>query len=147
MANKVFECPHKPHLVPTNQLSKIFLKKMKVEDYHYAVCSLLMELLVGPHFGLEVEAFPSIDGDEMFVKMRLPRDDVTLSQYAAHFSYTMPISDQAYESINMQVPHFADHDVRAHTQFILGQGNFFQPFRPSDRIRLLRARLDKYVDL
>merc|ERR1719316_1816191 len=47
MANKVFECPHKPHLVPTNQLSKIFLKKMKVEEYHYAVCSLLMETLVG----------------------------------------------------------------------------------------------------
>merc|ERR1719420_2126808 len=121
---------------------------MTLEEYHEEVTKLLVKILAGPDFGFEMDSFPSIDHDEIFLKARIPRDDLTLCQYAAHFDYFMPLSDVAYSSHGLNVPlDSRGGEVRAYAQFVPERKEYFQPFRQTDRIRLIRARIDKYFDL
>lgn len=144
----IFQDPSKPRLVETDILIRRFPVSMTFEDYSNEVCKLLVELLRGPNFGCKLHTFPSIDHEEVFLKISLPRDDEVLKQYAISFAYILPLSDTAYEGLNQPVPKDSDGvEMRAHTPFVHSRDTYFAKFRQVDRMRLLRARIDKYIDL
>jgi hypothetical protein len=147
-AHRIFKDPSKSHLVTEEELEQQFCPEMKFEDYHNAVCKLLLMLFAGKNFGLTMNSFPSIDDDEVFLILRLPRADNALSNYAAHFAYSMPLSDAAYERVGLQVPKDKEgYDVRAYAQFIFDRDADFAPFRQADKLRLLRAQMEKYINV
>jgi hypothetical protein len=148
LASAVFRNPSRPHLVSEEEIQQRFSARMTLEEYHEQVTALLTKILAGPDFGLELESFPSIDHDEIFLKMRFPAGHQTLAQYAAHFGYVMPLSDAAYKNLDMDVPLDSyGREVRATAQFDPEKSEYFQGFRQVDRIRLLRARVGRYFDL
>lgn len=148
MARGIFQDPSKPHLVSNDILVKHFATVMTVEMYHAAVCLLLMELLAGKNFGLRMEAFQSIDNDEVFLKVYLPRDNVALHMYAADFSYMVPLNDVPYQEAGIAVPEDAQHkNIRARAQFLPSHAHLFMEFSRTDVTRLLRARINKFIDI
>jgi len=147
-ASAIFQDPSRPQLVSESEIQDLFSTKMTLDEYHEEVTKLLVKILAGPDFGFEMACFPSIDHDEIFLKLRLPRDDTTLSQYAAHFGYFMPLSDVAYNGLSLDVQlDSLGREVRAYAQFVPERMDCFQAFRQIDRIRLIRARIDKYFDV
>jgi hypothetical protein len=147
-ACRIFRDPNKNHHVTEEELQQEFTSPMKFEAYHNAVCQLLLRILSGPHFGLHMTTFPSVDYDEVFLTLRLPRAGDALSKYAAHFSYSMPVSDAAYETIEETVlKDTEDNEVRAYAQYLLDRQTDFELFRQADKLRLIRAQMEKYINL
>lgn len=148
-ARRIFRDSTKTHIVTEEELKQLeFTSRMKFEDYHNAVCQLLLRLFSGPNFGLQMNSFPSVDNDEVFLTLRLPRADDALGIYAAHFSYYMPVSDAAYEKIEATVlKDKEEKEVRAYAQFLLDREADFEPFRQADKLRLIRAQMEKFINL
>lgn len=147
-ARMVFMDPNKSHIMTEEELQERFSENMTHAEYSKAVCDLLTETLAGPLFGLEVEAFASVDHDEAFLKMRLPSEGETVEQYAVHFRYQVALSDIAYEKVNTMVPRNIHGDeVRAYAPYVANDAGLFQPFRSVDRIRLIAARLNRFIDV
>eukprot|EP00746_Dinoflagellata_sp_MGD_P126438 gnl/MRDRNA2_/MRDRNA2_61279_c0_seq1.p1 gnl/MRDRNA2_/MRDRNA2_61279_c0~~gnl/MRDRNA2_/MRDRNA2_61279_c0_seq1.p1 ORF type:complete len:711 (+),score=91.08 gnl/MRDRNA2_/MRDRNA2_61279_c0_seq1:289-2133(+) len=60
----------------------------------------------------------------------------------------MPLSDAVYKNLDMDVPLDSyGREVRATAEFDPEKSGNFQCFRQVDRIRLLRAQIDRYFDL
>lgn len=148
LARQAFLDPNKLHLITEEELMEKFQEEMTHEEYSKAVCDILTEALAGDHFGLEVEAFASVDHDEAFLKLKLPANSEAIELYAMHFRYQVPLSDKAYEKLDMEVPRNIHGDeVRAYTAFIANNAELFMPFRSVDRIRLIAARLARFLDI
>jgi len=147
-ARMVFMDPNKSHIMTEEELEQNFREDMTHAEYSRAVCKLITETLSGPLFGLEVEAFASCDHDEAFLKMRLPENSETVEQYAMHFRYQVALSDYAYEGVNSTVPRNINGDeVRAYTSYVANDAELFVPFRTVDHIRLIAARLNRFIDI
>jgi hypothetical protein len=148
LARRIFRDPCKQHLLEEEGLEEWVSSKMTFENYNSAVRQLLVKLLGGPKFGLDMEKFASYDLDEVFLTIRLPRKENGLRQYAAHFSYSMPLSDFAYEQIDMKVPK-DEHGrtMRTYAHFLPDYLQYFENFRQADKLRLLDAQLEKYINV
>lgn len=148
LARRIFRDPCKQHLLEEEGLEESFSNKMNFEDYSCAVRTLLIKLLAGPKFALNMEKFASYDLDEVFLTIRLPRKEDGLRQYAAHFSYSMPLSDFAYEKIGIHVPRDSEgKKMRTYAHFIPDYRDYFENFRQADKLRLLDAQLEKYINV
>lgn len=148
LAKEVLMSPNKTSLLTQKELEERFTDKMTSERYQDAMRKLLAETFTSQHFGLMISADPSADHDEIFVKLSVPRHNDTIAQYAGNLSYQMPLSDTTYQRIGKQVKMDAEQNhTRAFTEFFPECKDSFEPFRPIDFIRLLKARLDKHLNL
>jgi len=149
LARAVFMDPNKSHIMDEDELEENFNEEMTHCEYSKKVCDLLTETLSGPLFGLEVSAFSSVDQDEAFLKVKMPENEETLKQYAMHFRYQVPLSNKSYEKLEAEVPkNMTGEEVRAYTAYIVTTENdLFMPFRSVDRIRLIAARLNRFIDI
>jgi hypothetical protein len=148
LAREVFMSPNKTHLLTEQELLDRFSSDMTSESYQDEMRKLLAETFTGQHFGLMIGADPSADHDEIFVKLSVPRHNNTIAQYAGNLSYQMPLSDATYQRIGKQVKMDADQNyTRAFTEFFPEFKDSFEPFREIDYIRLLKARLDKHINV
>jgi hypothetical protein len=146
MAKAVFQDPNKAHIIKKKGINQRFRSEMTFEEYQAEVRKLLIETLIGPAFGLEVAVAPSVDHDEIFVRLNLPHNEGTLGQFAQNFEYRMPLSDHAYKEIGQKITP-AEKERRAVSGFLAEHAECYQPFRHIDRMRMLKARLDRYLDL
>jgi hypothetical protein len=147
LARELFQDSYRKSIVSDEDLLQIFNQEMNREEYLSEVRKLLIELLVGSHFGLMAKVAPSVDGDELLVKLSLPANNSTIQQYAANVGYKMPLSDVAYERIQQEICRDSlGTKMRAVAEFVPEYSQYFQPFTTLDRIVLLKARLDKFID-
>lgn len=147
-AKAVFMSANKSHLWTEQELEERFSTEMTSEEYQNTVRKLLAETFTGRHFGLMLTSDPSADHDEIFVKLSIPRHNNTIDRYAGNLSYHMPLNDASYKRINKKVKKDADLNLtRAFAEFFPEHKDSFEPFREIDYVRLLKARLDKYINL
>lgn len=147
LARAIFMDPSKVLAVTDEQLDSLFQEEMTFEKYADAVCALLMEIFNSERFGLELEAFPSVDHDEVYLKMRLPNLEA-VRQMAAHQQYLIPLSNKAYKKAGIDVPvNCYRQEVRCFAPFLPNQEELFTSFKSLDRVRMIRARIDKFIDL
>eukprot|EP00746_Dinoflagellata_sp_MGD_P141322 gnl/MRDRNA2_/MRDRNA2_74444_c0_seq1.p1 gnl/MRDRNA2_/MRDRNA2_74444_c0~~gnl/MRDRNA2_/MRDRNA2_74444_c0_seq1.p1 ORF type:complete len:951 (+),score=113.85 gnl/MRDRNA2_/MRDRNA2_74444_c0_seq1:99-2951(+) len=147
-AKEVFMSPNKANLFTEEELQERFSSGMTSEEYHDAIRKLLAETFTGRHFGLSIGADPSADHDEIFVKLSVPRHNGTIGSYAGNLSYQMPLNDATYERIGKGIKMDADENyIRAFTEFFPEHQDIYESFREIDYVRLLKARLDKYLNL
>lgn len=148
LARELFQDSYRNRILSDGELLQRFKQEMNREEYISAIRKLIIELLVGSHFGLLVSATPSVDGDELLLKLSLPHNNSTIQQYAANLGYKMPLSDAAYERIKSDICRDdMGTKMRAVAEFVPEHPECFQPFTTLDRLVLLRARLDKFIDL
>merc|ERR1719428_1861654 len=147
-AKAVFMSANKSHLWTEQELEERFSTEMTSEEYQNAIRKLLAETFTGRHFGLMLTSDPSADHDEIFVKLSIPRHNNTIDRYAGNLSYHMPLNDASYARIHKKVKKDADLNLtRAFAEFFPEHKDSFEPFREIDYVRLLKARLDKYINL
>jgi len=148
LAKQVFLDPSKAHIFSNQELEEKFKDQMTKVEYNQVVCELLADVIGGDAFGLEVSSFPSVDHDEVFLKLRMPVDNDNLAQYASMARYRMALADDAYEKVGLCVPqNVYGEPVRACTPYVPNDSGLFVPFRFVDRLRLLCARLNHHLDL
>jgi len=147
LAKAVFDDPNKAHLITKHEIKQRFTQEMTYEAYHAEVRRALIDILIGPAFGLNVAVCPSVDHDEIFIRLSVPKDEGTIHQFAQSLSYPMPLSDVAYERIQEVPSTFKGETRRAVAPFLADHAECYQPFRHIDRMRLLKAQLDKHLDL
>jgi len=152
LASDAFMSENKDHAFTLQELKAKFGDEMTVLEYHEVVRQLLAELLSGPMFGLETEVEMTPHGEEICLNLRVPhsnREESCPMQYAAHYHYRLPLSDKAYKMIGMEPCFDATNGgvVHAHAEFLPEYAEFFQPLRQVDRLRLLMAHLQKYINL
>jgi len=122
--------------------------------------------------GLRATSFPSIDGDEVYVKISMSRTGGTIAHLAERYGYLMPLNAKCY----LRQPEIGDgtfypgggteeddkpggshrshfpvndlgQDVPAFTHFVESDKGKFQPFREIDEIRIIEKRLDRWVNI
>eukprot|EP00746_Dinoflagellata_sp_MGD_P068608 gnl/MRDRNA2_/MRDRNA2_28213_c0_seq1.p1 gnl/MRDRNA2_/MRDRNA2_28213_c0~~gnl/MRDRNA2_/MRDRNA2_28213_c0_seq1.p1 ORF type:complete len:895 (-),score=119.75 gnl/MRDRNA2_/MRDRNA2_28213_c0_seq1:94-2778(-) len=136
------------HIISPEELSQTFQHEMSREAFILNIRKLVVELLVGPNFGLNVKVTPSVDHDELVMKLSIPKKNSSILQYAANVGYKMPLSNAAYERIGSSI--IKDKygtEMRAVTEFVPEHSDCFEHFSRIDRLVLLRARLDRFLDL
>jgi hypothetical protein len=148
LAQEIFQKSYMSRIVSLEELSQRFQAQMTRESYILTIRNLIVELFAGPHFGLKIKVLPSVDNDELMMKISLPKKNATISQFAANVAYKMALSDVAYERIGSSIPKdIFGTEMRAVAEFIPEHAEYFEPFSRVDRLVLLRARIDKYLDL
>lgn len=138
-------------------INNYFTEDMPLEDYKDTVRMILADLFASKHFGLDIQAFTSIDGDEHFWMVWFPEDVV--KQVATIQRYRMPITDDAYARAKIpwkaqgaledaRVPrNDAGNPVYAYTSYMKSRFELFQGFSSSDRFKLLSKQIDNYVSM
>lgn len=148
LARALFQDSYRNQIISEEELSMRFQNEMNQETYILTIRQVIMDLLVGPHFGLAVTVTPSADKDELLLRLSIPENNSTLEQYAANAGYKMPLSDAAYTRIGNKITQDVfGTEMRAVTEFEPKHPECFQRFTKLDRLVLLRARLDKFLDL
>jgi len=148
LAHQVFKSSNKFHLYTDEELAETFQTEMTFEQYHEVMRNLLAKTFTGSRFGLVLGSDPSVDHDEIFVKLSVPRHNNTIGQYAGNLSYMMPLSDSTYDRVGKHIKQDADLNVtRAFTEFFPEHKDDFESFREIDIVRMLKARLDKHLNL
>lgn len=115
-------------------------------EYHRIVREKIQALLISS--GFICSSFPSVDGDETFLKIYLDPEAETTCALAEHFEYGMPLSRDCYESAE-KITNKAGWTCCAHTEFTskLRQEGKLQPFRRVDLIRIAHRHLSSLVNL
>lgn len=103
--------------------------------------------------GFRTEAFPSVDGDEVFLKIGLDIDGEVIKMLAQKFEYRLPLADQAYRDHARHGEWCAaprddwGRTVPAYQPFDVEFQSLYQPFREIDSVRLTMMRVSELVKL
>lgn len=100
--------------------------------------------------GFVAETFPSIDNDEIFVKVTLPRQGQIMLELAERFAYTLPFKFEAYKAAQglgkfpggEPMRNHLDEPVPAHAVMTPQLRHLLADFTDIDLVRMVTIRMD-----
>eukprot|EP00930_Biecheleria_cincta_P074854 TRINITY_DN6206_c0_g1_i1.p1 TRINITY_DN6206_c0_g1~~TRINITY_DN6206_c0_g1_i1.p1 ORF type:complete len:860 (-),score=135.36 TRINITY_DN6206_c0_g1_i1:195-2486(-) len=105
--------------------------------------------------GITATQFPSIDGDEDFLKVYLAPDGQNIRQMAETLRYSMPYKEEKYRELKANGP-YKGHEpeknddgnvVVAYGTYTCAKGDDFEEFKFIDTVRVLEQYLARRVSL
>ncbi|CAK0895204.1 unnamed protein product [Prorocentrum cordatum] len=119
---------------------------MLAEEYHCIVRRKIEDILL--RSGFICSCFPSVDGDETFLKIYLDPDGDVVRALAEQFEYNVRLSKACYQSTK-RITNVEGSLCFAYTPFTMDlyRRGKLQPFRRVDVIRIARRHLSSLIDL
>jgi len=147
LAKRVFMESHRHHFLESEEeLQELFWDGMAFEVYRDACCELLKDMLKSTEFGFNVVEFTNAEGDRVFWRIEMEKD--AAAQYAAHYRYPVSLNDDAYKKADQRVPENWNGDpVYAYFPYVPKFDGLYKPLTQIDRLKLMRMRLERYVNL
>mmetsp|Transcript_104156 Transcript_104156/g.184977 ORF Transcript_104156/g.184977 Transcript_104156/m.184977 type:complete len:805 (+) Transcript_104156:63-2477(+) len=155
MAERIFKIYENPDSYTAHETCKRIQENETVsaDEYHADVRELLIKTL--EKSGVNCVQFPSLDGDEDFLKLDVPADSPTLKFMAEKLRYKMAFKAEVYEPIPACGPFKGAEPMRndddkvvvAFDEYTVAKDHMFEDFDFVDRARILEFWLDQWVSL
>mmetsp|Transcript_78897 Transcript_78897/g.254863 ORF Transcript_78897/g.254863 Transcript_78897/m.254863 type:complete len:808 (+) Transcript_78897:86-2509(+) len=121
--------------------------------YQSVVRAAVVKILIAT--GMKLDTFPSVDGDESFLRLSLDADGDVVRRLAQRFRYRVPVKLSVYKDMPAEGADFeggrpmVDHGkpLLAHVEYDEQLREHLQPFRHIDVVRLVHMCLDEWLDL
>eukprot|EP00928_Gymnodinium_smaydae_P000526 TRINITY_DN101_c1_g1_i1.p1 TRINITY_DN101_c1_g1~~TRINITY_DN101_c1_g1_i1.p1 ORF type:complete len:719 (-),score=117.90 TRINITY_DN101_c1_g1_i1:343-2499(-) len=138
----------------TFSLESKFTAKMTQHEFTDAVSQAVVEILTSARCGFELGHEKSVDGDEAFLTVRLPKGD-SVVKIASWHEYRHQLKPEAYPTqpsdvtcptMELKDGYFVQSAKKcpAYVRYQESMKDSFQPFTETDHILLIRRRMNEF---
>eukprot|EP00929_Paragymnodinium_shiwhaense_P061801 TRINITY_DN30883_c0_g1_i1.p2 TRINITY_DN30883_c0_g1~~TRINITY_DN30883_c0_g1_i1.p2 ORF type:complete len:822 (-),score=245.08 TRINITY_DN30883_c0_g1_i1:122-2587(-) len=129
-----------------------FRRPVTKREYRDTVWRKIMELL--EQSGFKLSSTPSIDKDQIFLRVKLMRNGSVIEQLAQRFRYTVAYNAKCYESARplgswfdgkKPPSNYNGEDVQVVAPYKIATKEKFEDFKEIDEIRLIMAQINEWI--